>query len=167
VRRVAALGVWAYIAWVLLTWTLTAEQQLIGVLVAIAVGLSMAPLGDVAAPWRLLDPRRFVGVLRLITASLRRIVLANIELARRIWAPSRPLSSGMVIVPTQERTDGGLAATGLISSLIVDNQIVDIDRERSELQYHAVAVPHGNRQHPEDDINAPVERLLRPIVEEG
>lgn len=53
-RRVAALGVWAYIAWVLLTWTLTAEQQLIGVLVAIAVGLSMAPLGDVAAPWRLL-----------------------------------------------------------------------------------------------------------------
>jgi hypothetical protein len=61
----------------------------------------------------------------------------------------------------------GLAATGLISSLIVDNQIVDINRERSELQYHAVAVPHGNRQHPEDDINAPVERLLRPIVEEG
>ena len=104
---------------------------------------------------------------RLITAALRRIVLANIELARRIWAPSRPLSSGMVIVPTQERTDGGLAATGLISSLIVDNQIVDIDRERSELQYHAVAVQHGNRQHPEDDINAPVERLLRPIVEEG
>jgi multicomponent Na+:H+ antiporter subunit E len=73
----------------------------------------------------------------------------------------------MMIVPTQERTDGGLAATGLITSLIVDNQIVDIDRERSELQYHAVAVPHGNRQHPEDDINAPVERLLRPIVEEG
>ena len=119
--------------------------------------------GTLATP----DPRRFVGVQRLITAALRRIVLANIELARRIWAPSRSLSSGMVIVPTQERTDGGLAATGLISSLIVDNQIVDINRERSELQYHAVAVPHGNRQHPEDDINAPVERLLRPIVEEG
>ena len=166
VRQVAALSAWAYLAWVLLTWTLTAEQQLVGMLVAIAVGLSMAPLGRVAAPWRLLEPQRFVGVLRLVGAALGRIVVANIELARRIWAPSRPLSSGMVIVPTRERTDGGLAATGLITSLIVDNQLVDIDRARNELQYHAVAVPHGNRKHPEDDINAPVERLLGPIVEE-
>jgi len=164
VRRVAALGVWAYVVWVLLTWTLTAEQELVGLVLAVAVGLSMAPLGNVAAPWQFFDPRRFVGLLRLMVAALLRIVAANIQLARRIWAPSRPLSSGMVIVPTRERTDGGLAATGLITSLIVDNQIVDIDRGRNELQYHAVAVPHGNRKRPEDDINAPVERLLAPIV---
>jgi multicomponent Na+:H+ antiporter subunit E len=166
VRRVAALSVWAYLVWVLLTWTLTAEQVLVGVLVALAVAVSMAPLGHVVSPWRLLDTRRFVGVLRLIGSALCRIVVANIELARRIWAPSRPLSSGMVIVPTEERSDGGLAATGLITSLIVDNQLVDIDRDRNELQYHAVAVPPGNRKHPEDDINAPVERLLAPIVDE-
>lgn len=165
-RRVVALGVWAYIVWVLLTWTLTLEQQVVGVLVALAVAVSMAPLGHVAPPWRLLEERRFRGVLRLIASALRRIVLANIALARRIWAPSRPLSSGMVIVPTQERSDAGIAATGLITSLIVDNQIVAIDRDRNELQYHAVAVPHGNRKHPEDDINAPIERLLAPLVEE-
>ncbi len=163
-RRVAALGIWAYLVWLLLTWTVTVEQQLAGVLVAIAVGVSMSPLGNVAAPWRLLDARRFVGGLRLIAAALGRIVRANIQLARRIWAPSRPLSSGMVIVPTRERTDGGLAVIGLITSLIVDNQLVDIDRERNELQYHAVAVPPGSGKHPEDEINAPVERLLAPIV---
>ena len=47
----------------------------------------------------------------------------------------------MVIVPTTESSDGGLAAVGLITSLIVDNQIVDLDRATHRLQYHAVAVP--------------------------
>jgi multicomponent Na+:H+ antiporter subunit E len=84
VRRLAALGIWAYIVWVLLTWTLTAEQQLIGVLVAIAVGLSMAPLGDVAAPWRLLDPRRFVGVLLLCTESSSPTLSSPVAYGRQV-----------------------------------------------------------------------------------
>jgi multicomponent Na+:H+ antiporter subunit E len=102
--------------------------------------------------------------VRLIGATLVRIVVANVDLARRIWSPARPLRSGMLIVPTTQRTDGGLAASGLITSLIVGNQIVDVDRERNQLQYHAVELPHGNRKHPEDDVNAPIERLLGPLV---
>lgn len=164
--RFAALACWAYLVWLLLTWTRTLEQQVAGLVAAIGIALAMAPLGDVPAPWRLLEPPRLAAVVRLIISASGRIVLANIDLARRIWAPSRPLSSGMVIVPTRLRTDGGLAATGLITSLIVDNQIVDLDRQWRVLQYHAVAVPHGNRKHPEDDINAPVEELLGPIVGE-
>ncbi len=163
-RRVLALSTWAYLVWLLLTWTRTAEQQLAGIVVALAIGLAMAHLGDVAAPWQLLNPRRLGALMRLLFSAFGRIVLANVDLARRIWTPSRPLSSGMVIVPTRQRTDAGLAATGLITSLIVDNQLVDLDRRRRQLQYHAVAVPHGNRKHPEDDINAPVEELLAPIV---
>ncbi len=163
-RRVLALSGWAYLVWLLLTWTRTAEQQLAGILVALASGLAMAPLGDVAAPWRLLSPRRLGALLRLLVSAVGQIVLANVDLARRIWTPSRPLSSGMAIVPTRQRTDAGLAATGLITSLIVDNQLVDLDRRRHQLQYHAVAVPHGSRKHPEDDINAPAEELLAPIV---
>ena len=162
--RMVMLAGWAYAVWVLLTWTATLEQLLVGLAVALAVGLILAPLGAVAAPWRLLEPKRLAGAIRLGGAALRRIVVANVDLARRIWSPSRPLHSGMVIVPTGQRTDGALAATGLITSVIVDNQIVDLDRERNELQYHAIAVPHGNRKHPEDDINAPIERLLGPIV---
>ena len=147
----------------LLTWTLTFEVLLVGVVASAVVGLGVAPFGEVVRPWRVLAPRRLVGLLLLVLGSLRRIVAANAKLSRMIWSPRIPLCSGMVIVPTLERSDGGLAAVGLISSLIVDNQIVDVDRRRHELQYHAVVVPEGDAAAAYDAINGPVERLLGPV----
>lgn len=163
IRRMLALFVWGYGAWLLLTWTVTFEQLVTGGLIAAAVAVSMSPLGEVAAPWALLEPRRLAAVARLFASSLVRIVRANCSLARRIWTPSRPLSSGMVIVATQLRTEAGLGGLGLITSLIVDNQIVDVDRTANELQYHAVAVPHSE-QAKLDEITGPVERLLAHVV---
>ena len=118
--RLAALFPWAFGVWVLLTWTLTAEQLIFGAVVAAAVALALAPLGNVAGPWRLLRPRALAGGIRLLIATAGRVLMANLELSRRIWDPRRPLSSGMVITPTRERPDWGLTAVGLISSLIVD-----------------------------------------------
>jgi len=59
--RLTGLWCWAYLVWVLLTWTLTVEQLLFGAVVAIAVALALAPLGEVAGPWRLLRPRALAG----------------------------------------------------------------------------------------------------------
>ena len=160
-RRFAAVFVWAFGFWLLLTWTVPAEQLIFGACLAALVALAMAPLGDVAAPWAVLKPRRLAAVAVLFGASLGRIVRANMSLARRILLPSRPLRSGMIIVPTKARTDGELAATGLITSLIVDNQIVDLDRSERELQYHAVAVPEGDRA---AEVNAPTERLVHEVA---
>jgi multicomponent Na+:H+ antiporter subunit E len=161
--RVLYTGVWAFAVWLVLTWTATAEQLIFGAVLSLLVGLALAPLGGVVAPWRLFDPRRAAALAALMATCLTRIVRANISLARRILAPSRPLASGMVIVPTAMRTDAGVGATGLITSLIVDNQIVDLDTRRHELQYHAVAVPEGDAQQKAAKINAPIERLLARI----
>jgi multicomponent Na+:H+ antiporter subunit E len=161
--RVAGLWCWAFLVWVLLTWTLTAEQLLFGAAVALAVAVALAPLGDVAGPWRLLRPRVLAGGAWLLIAAAGRVLLANLRLARRIWDPRRPLASGMVITPTRERQDWGLAAVGVISSLIVDNQITDLDTRAHELQYHAVAVPDGGAEQAREQINGPVEDLLKPF----
>ena len=166
-RRLLRLGAWAFAVWVLLTWTRTAEQLLAGLVAAAAVAVALAPLGEVAAPWRLAEPRRLATLARLLVASLGRIVAANVQLAWRVWSPRRPLRSGMLVVPTELATDGGLAAVGLLTSLIVDNQLVDLDPPRRRLQYHAVWVetrdPAGARRR----INGPVERLLRPLEGRG
>jgi multicomponent Na+:H+ antiporter subunit E len=161
--RLVALWCWAYLVWVLLTWTLTVEQLLFGVVVAIAVAVALAPLGEVAGPWRLLRPRALAGGAWLLIAAAGRVLLANLRLSRRIWDPRRPLASGMVITPTQERQDWGLAAVGVISSLIVDNQLTDLDARAGELQYHAVAVPDGAAEQAREQINGPVEDLLKPF----
>jgi multicomponent Na+:H+ antiporter subunit E len=161
--RLAGLWCWCYLVWVLLTWTLTIEQQVYGVCIAAAVALALVPLGGVAGPWRLLRPRALAGGAWLLLSAAWRILLANLELSRRIWDPRRPLASGMVITPTRQRTDWGLAATGVISSLIVDNQITDLDAHAHELQYHAVEVPGGGEDTAYHQINRPVEDLLEPF----
>jgi multicomponent Na+:H+ antiporter subunit E len=161
--RLIALWCWAYLVWVLLTWTLTVEQLLFGALIALAVAVALAPLGEVAGPWLLLRPRALAGGARLLVAAAARVLLANLRLSRRIWDPRRPLASGMVITPTREREDWALAAVGVISSLIVDNQLVDLDARARELQYHAVAVPDGGPEEAREQINGPVEDLLEPF----
>lgn len=159
--RIVSLAGWAFLVWVLITWTRTAEQLIVGAAVSAAVAIALAPLGGVAAPWRLLAPARLAGAVRLAVVSAGRIFVANVGLARRIWSPSRPLSSGMVIAATRQRSDGGLAATGILTSVIVENQLTDVDRSRGEMQYHAVSVPEGDPEQVAEAVNAPTERLLR------
>jgi multicomponent Na+:H+ antiporter subunit E len=87
-------------------------------------------------------------------------VTANLRLSRLIWDPRLPLRSGMVVVPTTQRSEGGLTAVGLVTSVVVDNQLVDLDRSRAQLQYHAVEMPPGGPEQVREQINGPVERLL-------
>jgi multicomponent Na+:H+ antiporter subunit E len=161
--RLLGLWCWGYLVWALLTWTLTVEQVLFGAFIAAAVAVALAPLGQVAGPWRLLRPRALAGGAWLLLAAAWQVLLANLRLSRRIWDPRRPLASGMVITPTRERQDWGLAAVGVISSLIVDNQITDLDAKAHELQYHAVDVPEGGPERVRAQINGPVEDLLKPF----
>jgi multicomponent Na+:H+ antiporter subunit E len=151
---------WTYAGWIILTWTRTAEQLLFGALASAAVATALRPLGPVLEPWRLLDPRRLFFIVRIAVYVLIKMVRANLSLSRRIWSPTRPLRPGMVVVPTSAKGDGELTAVGLLTSLIVDNQIVDVDRSRSELQYHAVWVDSDDPVANRGKINGPLEQLL-------
>lgn len=162
--RFLSLASWAYLVWLLLTWTRTAEQLLVGAGVAIAVAAALAPLGAVARPWSSLAPRRLAALVALGVTTAVRVVRADLGLARRILSPRRPLRSGMTVVPTRAGADGELAAIGLLTSLVVDNQIVDLDRQSGELQYHALAVPASDPAAARRAVTEPVERFLPAIT---
>jgi multicomponent Na+:H+ antiporter subunit E len=155
--RIVALWAWCFLVWVLLTWTPQPEQLAFGAGSAAMVAVLLAPLGPVAGPWALLRPDRLRNLAVLAALAAVRMVAANLRLSRRIWSPSRPLRSGMVIARTTKSSEAALTAVGIITSLIVDNQLVDVDRAGRRLQYHAVEVPEGD---PAEQINAPVERRL-------
>ncbi len=157
------MALWSGAAWVLLTWKATVEQALYGLAVSLAVAVVMSPLGPAARPWQLLRPGRLMRVAALVATSAARIVWANIDLARRVWSPSRPIRTGMLVVPTDVRTDGGVTVLGLLGSIIVDHQLVDLEPGR--MQYHAVWVASEDPSEARERINGPVERLLRPIDE--
>jgi len=152
-----ALFCWAFLVWVLLSWTATVEQVVFGIVLAAVVALACAPLGTVAGPWRLLAPRRLVALARLVWLMGTRVVVANYKLSRLIWSRHPRPGSGMVIAATRARSDGQLTSVGVLTSVIVDSQIVDLDRYRHELQYHTVWAasidPETNRRL----INGPIE----------
>jgi multicomponent Na+:H+ antiporter subunit E len=155
-RRVLALWCWSILIWTLLSWTATVEQVAVGAAVSLVVALACAPLGPVAGPWALLYPRRIVPLLGLAAAVSARVVVANWHLTRRIWSRAGP-PSGMVVVPTAARTDGELTTVGVLTSLIVNSQIVDLDRRRHQLQYHTVEVTSRDPEANRDRVNRAVE----------
>jgi multicomponent Na+:H+ antiporter subunit E len=158
-----AVFAWCYLVWLLLTWTATVEQVLVGAVLSAIVTLASAPLGNLSGPWRGMSPRRAFAVARLIGLVATRVVVANIRLARLVWSRSPEPPSGMVIVETEERSDGGLTAVALFTSVVVDSQLVDLDRERGELHYHAVWAS-DDRETNHRRINAPIEDALKGII---
>jgi multicomponent Na+:H+ antiporter subunit E len=163
-----AISVFAtcYLVWTLLTWTLTLEVLTVGAAVSALITAAMLPLLADSGTIRV-TPRRVARVGALAALVARNIVLANLQLARRIWSPSRPIRTGMVVVPTKVRSDSGLCAVGVITSLIVDNQIVDVDRARHTMLYHAIVVPEPDAAY--DQVNGPIDRrvaALEQLVED-
>ena len=148
-----------------MTWTATVETAVYGAAVSIAVALILAPLGQVARPWKLLQPRRLVRVVAVVATSAARIVGANLILARRVWSPSLPIRTGMLVVPTEVRSDGAITVIGLLGSIIVDHQLVDLEPGR--LQYHAVWVASEDPIEARERINGRLERLVQPFDEEA
>jgi multicomponent Na+:H+ antiporter subunit E len=157
-RTVAALVVWGYGVWTLLTWTATVEFLVAGVLVASACALVSALLGRATAPWALLSPRRLTAELRLGWTLLVRVTIANIGMARRIWTPRLPVHTGIVEVTSRSRDTTRMAATGLLTSLVVDNQVVDLDPSTKETLYHCVDVPAESERY--DEVLGHIEPLV-------
>jgi multicomponent Na+:H+ antiporter subunit E len=151
VARVVALFCWAELTWTLLSFTATAEQIVAGVVVSLAAALACAPLGPVAGPWRLWRVHAVLALAGLVAA---RAIRANLELTLRIWSPRRP-PSGMLCTPTRARSDGELTAVGLLTSLIVNSQLVDVGRQ---LRFHVVDVDA------DDPVNRAVERRVLAVT---
>ena len=128
---------------------------------SVLAALAVSPLGPAARPWLLADVRRLGRLVALAGLCLVRIVRANVVLARRVWSPSLPLRSGMLVFPTEMRSDGAVTAVALVSSVIVDNQLVDLEPGR--FQYHAVWVDSTDPDDIYETINGPIERLVRPL----
>lgn len=135
--------------------------MLYGAVVSVLAALVISPLGPAARPWLLVDLRRVGRFVALAGTCLVRIVRANIVLARRVWSPSLPLRSGMLVFPTKMKSDGAVTAVALVSSVIVDNQIVDLEPGR--VQYHAIWVESTDPDEAYEAINGSLERLLQPL----
>jgi multicomponent Na+:H+ antiporter subunit E len=146
----------------MLSLSVTVESLLTGVVLSVGAAAALSRLGAVHGPWALLRPGRLGPLLRLVGGLAVDSTRANLQMARRVWTPRPRLRTGMVVVGTRARTDGQVGAVGLLTSLVVDNQVIDVDLDERTMLYHCVEVPRGE---PYDAVNGPVERRLLAIVD--
>ena len=158
--RWLSIWAWTYLVWIILTWSKAPEQLSFGAVAAAVVATLLAPprTGRSAMGPPKSSPVGCLGACRSLRSGEhdRREFLSSC----RILSRSRPLRPGMVVVPTEMKTEGELKAVGVLMSLIVDNQIVDLDRKRNELQYHGVRLETGDPAVNRSQINGPLEDLL-------
>ncbi len=141
--------------WLLLNNTLAPAHLLLGAVLAIAVPLLVAPLR--AAPVRL---RRPWFALRLLGRVLSDIVLANVEVARRILGPEDALKPCFVWVPLDIRQPWGIATLAGIITLTPGTVSSDLSADRRYLLVHAL-----NEADPAALVAAIKTRYERPLME--
>jgi multicomponent K+:H+ antiporter subunit E len=118
--------------WLLLTRSGSLGQALLGVVVAVAAPLLMAPLRPRPGPLRRIDL-----LLRLILQVGGEVVRSALEVALGIVrTQSRPPRSAFVAVPLDLRDEHALAALAMITAVIPGTVWAELAPDRSALLLH-------------------------------
>lgn len=82
--------------------------------------------------------RRAAHVPALILAAGVDVVRGTVQVARAVLSPSPPHEAGFVVIPQGERTDTGVAISGLLDTLSPGSVLIDIDLEDRTWTMHAL-----------------------------
>ncbi len=86
----------------------------------------------------LLALRRAAHVPALILATGIDIVRGTVQVARAVLASSPPNDAGFVVIPQGERTETGVAISGLLDTLSPGSVLIDTDPEDRTWTIHAL-----------------------------
>ena len=139
-QRVAFAFLGIFVVWLLLVGTLDPSEVAVGLAVAaVTTWLSRPYLGVLeglrlraALPWH---------VLRFLGAFLVALVRANLDVARRVLAPSLPIRPGLVEVETS--LESPLARLLLANSITLTPGTLAVDVTGNRLLVHWIDVPPG------------------------
>lgn len=124
-----------FVVWLLLNNTLEAAH----VLLAAVLALLLPHLTERFRPEKP-RPRAPLAMLRLLFVVLGDIVVANIEVARRILGPERAIRPQFVRVPLALRDPHAIALLAAIITMTPGTVSADLDEDRTVLLVHAFNV---------------------------
>jgi multicomponent Na+:H+ antiporter subunit E len=130
----------ALIFWMLMAGSLQPQEFYAGLLVATAVALLSVGRSPVFEGFalRLGAPLAFVLYLGSL---MRALILANMDMARRVLSPSLPIRPDMVQITTELRSDLGRLI--LANSITLTPGTLSVDVEDDKLTVHWIDCPPG------------------------
>ncbi|MCU0652529.1 MAG: Na+/H+ antiporter subunit E [Candidatus Omnitrophica bacterium] len=153
-----------FIFWLILSWTLTAENIIIGAVLGICVSFLTSELFNKDAKL-LKKPLRYLWFFYYIPVFLWECLKANIDGAYRVIHPSLPMRPGIVKVKTNLKSETALTFLANTLTLNPGTMTVDIDQAGGFLYVHWVDVKTDDVEKATEYIVRKFERILMRIFE--
>ncbi|MDC0559064.1 Na+/H+ antiporter subunit E [Candidatus Izimaplasma bacterium] len=136
------------------------QELILGAVVSLVLTLIIAKYVnyeiDGKLPLRLLQ---FIFVY--LPVFLWQLVLANIDVAKRVLSPKIPLNPGIIKVPTELK--GDFAKLTLANSITLTPGTLSIDVDGENLYVHTIFVKGETEADKRKNISSPFEKLLGGI----
>lgn len=157
----ATAALWAL--WMALVGNAEPQELIAGLLVAAAVAVIAGAAPFTGASLRILQPRRLAAAVAYIPYLLLSIVRSNLDVARRVIAPSLPIRPGIVRVRT--RLTHPVSRLLLANSITLTPGTLTVDLCDDELCIHWVDVRTDDIEGATAQIVSGFERFLEVIFD--
>ena len=151
--------------WVLLTWSFTAQELIVGAVVSLAAAWFASGFFIHEDPFHLFKPARFAALISYGFIFLKELVKANLDVARRVFGGCREINPGIVKVPVDLKGDYPQAMLGNSITLTPGTITMDIAEQDGKTYFyiHWIDVTETDREKAGEVIKGRLEAGIRRI----
>ncbi|MCF7924000.1 MAG: Na+/H+ antiporter subunit E [Candidatus Izimaplasma sp.] len=140
----------------------TVEEVILGSLVSVVLTVLLANRLNFKVDWRF--PFKLLKFLFVyIPVFIWKLILANIDVARRVLSFKIPLNPGIVKVKTNLK--GDLGKLTLANSITLTPGTLSIDVEDDYIYVHTIDILKNSKDKNQEIISGPFEKILGGIFE--
>ncbi len=140
----------------------TVDEVILGSIVSVVLTLILVKRLNFKVDWKF--PIKLLKFLFVyIPVFIWKLILANLDVARRVLSPKIPLNPGIVKVKTNLK--GDLGKLTLANSITLTPGTLSIDVEEDTIYVHAIDVKGKTESENQANISGPFEKILGGIFE--
>lgn len=149
-----------FLVYVMLTGGFVVQELILGALISVILTLIIAHYVNYKIDWKL-PIRLAIFLVWYLPVFIWQLLLANIDVAKRVLHPKLPLHPGFVEVPTD--LEGDFAKLMLANSITLTPGTLSIDVKDQSVFVHTVNVVGQSKEEHKSHISARFERILGVI----
>ncbi len=158
------LFILGFIIWVLITFSLSLDNVVVGVLVSSLVAFLTGDLFT-RRPHAFKHAERYFWFLYYVPIFVWECFKANLDVAYRVLHPKLPVRPGIVKVKTALKSDTALTFLANSITLTPGTLTVDIDKDKGILYVHWIYVCSKNTEEATKRIVYRFERILKKVFD--
>jgi multicomponent Na+:H+ antiporter subunit E len=155
------------VVWVLITWSFTVQELAAGVLVSIATALFSSRFFVHGDSYRFFNPAKIFSLLGYSVTFFVELVKANLDMAKRVYGGCKAVNPGIVKVPTEMKSDYGLALLSDSITLTPGTITMDVAEEdgKNFLYVHWIDVTAESGEQAGEAIKGALEKGTRRVFD--